>query len=67
VVEVVVDAPSSLLPAQEMTVRLKRNMDKMMSICLTWFPIRVVGYVNIYHNLEDFTTIGDFTWSVVRL
>ena len=33
--------PSSLL--QEMRVRLKRNMDKMMSICLNWFPIRVVG------------------------
>jgi len=25
--------------AQEMTVRLKRNMEKIMSICLTWFPI----------------------------
>ena len=28
---------SSLL-LQEKTVRLKRNMEKMMSICLTWFP-----------------------------
>ena len=34
--------PSSLL-LQEMRVRLKRNMEKMMSICLNWFPIRVVG------------------------
>ena len=25
--------------AQEMTVRLKINMEKIMSICLTWFPI----------------------------
>ena len=25
--------------AQEMTVRLKRNTEKIMSICLTWFPI----------------------------
>ena len=25
--------------AQEMTVRLKRNMKKMMCICLTRFPI----------------------------
>jgi len=24
---------------QEMTVRLKRNMKKIMSIYLTWFPI----------------------------
>jgi len=35
-VEVVVE-PSSLL-LQEMMVKLKRNMEKMMSICLTWFP-----------------------------
>ena len=33
--------PSSLL--QEMRVRLKRKKEKMMSICLNWFPIRVVG------------------------
>ena len=25
--------------AQEMTVRNKRNMEKIISICLTWFPI----------------------------
>ena len=40
VVEVVVPSvggSSSL--AQEITVRLKRNMDKMMGICLTRFPI----------------------------
>ena len=41
VLSLVVDASSSLL--QEMRVRLKRNMEKMMSICLNWFPIRVVG------------------------
>ena len=35
------ESSSSLL--QEMRVRLKRNMEKMMSICLNWFPIRVVG------------------------
>ena len=32
-------APSSLLLLQEMIVRLIRNMEKMMSICLTRFPI----------------------------
>ena len=37
VVEVVAE-PSSLLLLQEMIVKLKRNMEKMMSICLTWFP-----------------------------
>ena len=38
---------SSLL-AHEMTVRLKRNMMKMMSICLTEFPIsriRLTQYI----------------------
>ena len=30
----------SVLLLQEMKVELKRrNMEKMMSICLTWFPI----------------------------
>ena len=38
VLSLVVDAPSSLLLLQEMTVKLKRNTEKMMSICLTWFP-----------------------------
>ena len=33
---------SSLL-LQEKTVRLKRNMEKMMSICFTWFPIIGLG------------------------
>ena len=37
-VEVVAE-PSSLLLLQEMTVKLKRNRERMMSICLTWFPI----------------------------
>ena len=36
-VEVVAE-PSSLLLLQEMTVKLKRNRERMMSICLTWFP-----------------------------
>ena len=39
--------PSSLLLLQEMIVRLKRNMEKMMSICLTWFPISGLGEPNI--------------------
>ena len=42
----VVDAPSSLLLAQEMMVRLKRNMERIMSICLTWFPIGGLGEPN---------------------
>ena len=29
--------------AQEMMVRLKINMEKMMSICLTWYPFVGLG------------------------
>ena len=43
VLSLVVDAPSSLLLLQEMMVKLKRNMEKMMSICLTRVPIKIVG------------------------
>ena len=46
--------PSSLLLLQEMMVKLKRNMDKMMSICLTWFPIGVLGEPYLYHNSGGF-------------
>ena len=53
--------PSSLL-LQEMKVKLKRNMEKMMSICLTRFPISGLGEPYLYHNLENFTMCGDFTW-----
>ena len=38
----------SVLLLQEMKVELKRrNMEKMMSICLTWFPIGGLGEPNI--------------------
>ena len=39
--------PLSLLLLQEMIVRLKRNRERKMSICLTWFPISVLGEPNI--------------------
>ena len=45
VVEVVEEPPPLLLP-QEMTVRLKRNIEKMMSRCFTWFPISGLGERN---------------------
>ena len=48
--------------AQEMMVRLKINMEKMMSICLTSFPIIGLGEHNIYHQSVCFTRIGFFTW-----
>jgi hypothetical protein len=45
VLSLVVEEPLSLL--QEMTVRLKRNRVKIMSICLTRFPIGGLGEPNI--------------------
>ena len=54
--------PLSLLLLQEMIVRLKRNREKIMSICLTWFPISGLGEPNIYHDLLDFTRMRGFTW-----
>ena len=50
VVSSVLFEPSSLLLLQEMIVRLIRNMEKMMSICLTWFPIASLGEPNIYYD-----------------
>ena len=47
VVVEVVEEPLSLLLLQEMMVRLKRNMEKMTSICLTSFPISGLGEPNI--------------------
>jgi len=56
----VVDAPSSLLLLQEMMVKLKRNMEKMMSIYLTRVPISGLGEPKIYQNLGDFSRIVGF-------
>ena len=63
----VVEEPSSLLLLQEMIVRLKRNMDKMMSICLTWFPFGVLGEPYLYQNLGDLTRMWNFTWRLSDL
>ena len=35
--------PLSLLLLQEMIVRLKRNRERKMSICLTWYPFVGLG------------------------
>ena len=37
--------------AQEMMVGLKRNMERRMSICLTWILISGLGKPNLYQNL----------------
>ena len=54
-VEVVEEPPPLLLP-QEMTVRPKRNIVKMMSICFTWLPIDGLGWLNIYYSSGEVTT-----------
>ena len=61
----VVEEPSSLLLLQEMMVKLKRNMEKMMSICLTRVPISGLGEPYIYQNLGDFSRIVGFYFEVV--
>ena len=47
--------PSSLLLLQEMMVKLKRIMERMMSRYFTKFPISGLGEPNIYQNCGDFT------------
>ena len=65
VLSLVVDA-SSLLLLQEMMVKLKRKREKMMSICLTWFPISGLGEPHIYQNLVCFTRKwGVLTWEFI--
>ena len=50
VVLTVVEVVFSSFSPQEMMVRLKRNMEKMRSICLTWFPISGLGKPKLYHD-----------------
>ena len=61
----VVDAPSSLLLLQEMTVKLKRDMrimDKTLFIFSSIPKVKYYGLVlgepNLYHDLGEFTRIG---------
>ena len=49
----------SLLLLQEMTVKLKRKRERIMSICFTWFPISGLGKPKLYQNMWCFTRIGD--------
>ena len=62
VVVEVVEKPPSLLLLQEMMVRLKRNIERKMSICLTRFPISGLGKPKLYQNMWCFTRKWDFTW-----
>ena len=51
---------------QDMEMKLKRNMETMMSRCFTWFPISGLGEPNIYHHLVDFTRKGEDCWRSFR-
>ena len=51
VVELSVVVVVDLLLLQEMMVKLKRRMERMMRVCFTWFPIGGLGEPNIYQNL----------------
>ena len=57
--------PLSLLLLQEMIVRLKRNRERKMSICFTWFPNsgfrRTLLIPRFGGNLQEY---GDYTWRV---
>ena len=45
---------------QDMEMKLKRRKERIMSICLTWFPISGLGEPNIYHDLGNFTRMRGF-------
>ena len=62
VVLTVVEVVFSSFSPQEMMVRLKRNMEKMMSIFFTRFPIGGLVKPKLYQNMWCFTRMGDFTW-----
>ena len=54
--EVVVLLSSLLFLAHEMMMKIKRNMEKMMSRCFTWVPISGLGkpnYTIIWLNLQE--------------
>jgi len=50
VLSVLVVLDELLDEVQDMEMKLKRNMEKMMSICLTWVPFSELGEPNIYHD-----------------
>ena len=47
VVELSVVVGVDLLLLQEMMVKLKRKRERIIGICLTWFPISGLGEPNI--------------------
>ena len=65
---------SSLSSLHEMMVRLRNEIRIMYKTLFIFSSIPKVNYYGlvlgepyIYHNLGEFTRIGDFTWRVVSL
>ena len=50
-----VESVDSSFSPQEMTVKLKSKRERIMSICLTWFPISGLGEPKLYQNLVCIT------------
>ncbi len=65
VVPVVLTDPSSAYSSfsspQEMKVKLKRNMEHIMSVCFIRLPTIHLGKNNLYHFFGKFTMNRDFT------
>ena len=55
VLSVLVVLDELLDEVQDMEMKLKRNMERMMSRCFTDFPISVLVEPNIYQNLVRIT------------
>jgi len=65
VLSVLVVLDELLDEVQDMEMKLKRNTEKIMSICFTWFPIggyRRTQYIPRFGGVLQES--GDFTWRV---
>ena len=61
VLSVLVVLDELLDEVQDMEMKLKRNRERMMSICLTWFPIGGLGEPKLYQNMWCFTIM----WGII--
>ena len=52
---------------QDMEMKLKRKREKMMSICLTRFPISGLGKPKFYQNMWCFTRMWEDCGGSVRV
>ena len=66
IVELSVVVVVDLLLLQEMTVKLKRNKEKRMSRCFTWFPIRWFRRTQYIPELGLNYKEGGKLWKVVK-